>query len=169
MLCCQIERNEPSLLPFKSTLFKRFYDGPCDGLTTCEICQQGFFYSEIEYIDIGFRVYVFTEISINHYELAKNFGITLKPIESEKLYLELKDFPHDEQAGMLYSEFENLPFTHICLMGGYLSNALLWKKARPSDFDGFTLTDWSEYFGIVFDPETEYYHSSNKIWEEYLA
>ena len=152
MLCCQVEKNEPFLLPFKSTLFKGFYDGPLDGLTTCEICKQGFFYREIEYVLCSFRIYRFTKISVNHYEFARNFNVE---ISQEKLI----DFPDDEKADILYSEFDCLPFTHICLMEGYLNRAQLWRKARGDDV---VVTNWEEYFGIVFDPETEEYNLLDK-------
>ena len=170
MICCQIERDLPSLLPFKSTLFKGFYDGPNEGLTTCEVCKQGFFYCEVEYIDDSFRVFSFTKIPINHYEFADDFGSGIfTDFEKENKQGELlEDFPCNEQAELLYSEFESLPFTHICFGCNWLKDALLWKKARAEDFDDFTMEDWMEYFGITFDSKTERYHSSNKIWERYL-
>ena len=173
MLCCQIDRDVPSPLPFKSTLFKGFYDGPTDGLTTCEICKQGFIFRVVEYIDCAFRIYSFTKIPINHYEFADNFGSGIfTNFQKKTMQRELlEDFPRDEQAEKLYTEFENLPFTHICLMGGigYFNDVLLWKKACPNDFIKINcMEDWMDYFGITFDPEAEEYHSLNKIWEKFL-
>jgi len=144
--------NESFLLPFKSTLFKGFYDGPLDGLTTCEICKQGFFYREIEYINSSFRVYRFTKVPINHYEFAKKFNTEI----SQGAHI---DFPDDEKAELLYSAFDRLSFTHICVMGWYLSNALLWRKVRSDDL---IVTNWEEYLGIIFDPEAEEYNLLDK-------
>jgi len=172
MLCCQIEREVPSVLPFQENLCKGFYDGPCDGLTTCEICKQGFYFREVEFISDSLRVYFFTRIPINHYEFAEKFGSRIftdfrRTIKQGEL---LEDFPIDEQAEMLYSEFENIPFTHICLVGWYLSNSLLWKKASPDVFMGIDcLEDWLQYFGITFDPDMEEYYPFNEIWRKYLA
>lgn len=156
MLCCQIQRNKLSLLPFTSTLFKGFYDGPLDGLTTCEICNKGYFYREIEYIDIRFRIYRFTEINIPHYKFAEKFGILIKQGD-------FIEFPKNEKAEHLYSEFGHLPITHMCLMGGYLKEALLWRKARCEDL---IVLNWEEYFGITINPETEEYElsGSGKGW-----
>jgi hypothetical protein len=120
---------------------------------------------------MGFRVYSFTKIQINHYKFSEDFGsgIFTDFRKNDKQSELLVDFPRDEQANILYSEFENLPFTHICLKDGWLIDALLWKTASPGYFDGFTQEDWMKHFGIFFDSETEYYHTTNKIWEEYLA
>jgi len=147
MKCCQIDRDSDSILPFTSTLLKGFYDGPLDGITTCEICKQGFFYKEIDYISCDIRVYHFTKIFCNHYDFASRFGIKIETGE----YV---DFPRIDEAEKLYNQFNEQQITHLALTSGFFSlKARFWRKATEEDM---VVKNWEEYLNIQYDEETEY-------------
>jgi hypothetical protein len=140
MLCCEIERQCISELPFRGGgLIIDFYDGPLAGFVSCPICKFDYYYELLEYdLETQYcRVFRFAQIPFNENNIFKDFGFVDKEFIPRDIGNRLK-------LTTFLGEIKQYPTTHICVSDDYFQTGL-WRKTVPEDI---FVNNWQEYLGI---------------------
>jgi len=138
MQCCKNDYWELHELSFQYHLIFDYYDGPLEGITSCSVCHQGFYYKLLEWDKdtLDCRVFGFSEIDFTGEQLAESLG-----------------FKHliRENGGIVSPEyltnfsFSPPPATHLCHSDDGFKTGF-WRRRMSSDDD---VTDWIKYFGLM--------------------
>ena len=135
--CCKHDAWFLHDLPFYYKATFNYYDGSIEGITSCSICHQGFYYVLLDWDDnTDCRVFAFSEIDSTGEQLVESLGIKhlmrhnggLVPLES------LNNF-----------SFSPPPATHLCHSDDGFKTGF-WRRRMSSDDN---VTDWIKYFGLI--------------------
>ena len=163
--CCKHDAWFLHDLPFRYDVVLGYYDGSLDGITSCSICHQGFYYVLLDWDDnADCRVFAFSEIgftgeqiveSLGIKHLAKRNGVWL-PLEYSDKFLQNTGFTPLDNVEQIPLEYRNNPYwdkftflppliTHLCHSENSFKTGF-WRKILPSDIG---VNNWIEHLGIV--------------------
>ena len=135
--CCKYDAWHLHDLPFSYHLIFDYYDGPLEGITSCDQCMQNYYYKLLEWDEctLDSRVFAFYEISFSPKQIARDFGIEVflranGGLAPPQLSHDLPELPSD--------------FTHICHSDDSFKTGF-WRKVIPTDM---LVDKWISYLEI---------------------
>lgn len=144
--CCRNERKTVGPLPFDSLLYHDFYDGPLEGLTTCNICQQGYYFKAIFSDEWYCRIFQFSRLDFTHYEIANRIGVN---VNAGEFIATPSDYERTRKQNEFLEMQSEKPTTNICASHAYFKFGI-WIPA-PENFA--RIDDWYIYLNITIDDD----------------
>ncbi|MDR1962664.1 MAG: hypothetical protein LBQ50_02675 [Planctomycetaceae bacterium] len=125
--CCREDSWFLHDLPFFYDLIFDYYDGPLEGVTSCGLCGQGYYYKLLAWDNdtLDYRVFNFSEIDFTGEQLAEILGIKemmnkcggIVPPQTPQ-YLDIKTF-------------SSSVVTHLCTSDNGFRTGF-WRRIVPS-------------------------------------
>ena len=163
--CCKHDAWFLHDLPFFFNVGLNYYDGSLEGITSCSICHQGFYYVLLDWDDnADCRVFAFSEIDVTGEQLVESLGLKHLakhngvgvPLEYyDKTLLNAGLVPLDNielvplgyRNNPYWDKFSFLPppITHLCHSDNGFKTGF-WRRKASSDDD---VTDWIKYLGLI--------------------